>query len=160
MSMAFMEEDVGRLGRILRDLLRQSGAEGGVVCDSGGYVLAKEGPSSQDPLLVSALGAGVFGASRELARLLGEDEFSAVFHQGEKRSIFIRSVNSEVLLVVIFSMSASIGLVRLYSGPAAASIRKVIDEVEQRGQRVTHPEQQFVLSDKGALFGANPDSDV
>ena len=156
MSMALMEDDVGRLGRILRDLLRQSGAEGGVICDSGGYVLAKEGPVAQEPLLVSALGAGVFGASRELARLLGEDEFSAVFHQGEKRSIFIRSVNSEILLVIIFSMTASIGLVRLYSGPAATSIRKVFDEVEQRGGHVSHPEQQFVLSDKGALFGAAP----
>jgi predicted regulator of Ras-like GTPase activity (Roadblock/LC7/MglB family) len=154
MALALIEQDVSRMSRFLKELLRRSEAEGCMVCDSGGYVLAQEGSGLQDSLLVSALGAGVFGASRELARLLGEDEFSAVFHQGERRSIFIRAVNSEVLLVVIFSLTANIGLVRLYSAPTATAVRGVLDEVAHRGERVSHPEQNFVLQQGGPLFGA------
>ena len=153
-AMTLVEHDAVRLSRVLRDFLRKSEAEGVVVCDSGGYVLAQEGNGvMQDPLLVSALGAGVFGASRELARLVGGDEFSAVFHQGEKRSIFIRAVNSEVLLVVVFTTAANIGLVRLYSTPAVAVLRAIFEEVKDRGDHVEHPERSFVLS-SGALLGA------
>lgn len=153
MAITLVEQDVAHMSRILRDLLKKSEAEGAMICDSGGYVLAQDGMGLRDPLLVSALGAGVFGASRELARLLGEDEFSAVFHQGERRSIFIRAVTSEVLLVVIFSRTGSIGLVRLYSAPSAAAMRTVLEDVHARGARVDHPERHFVLNQTGALFG-------
>lgn len=157
MAFSLTEKDVLRIRRILVDLLDRSEADGCVVCDSGGYVLAQEGRGTSDPLLLSALGAGVFAASRELARILGEDEFSAVFHQGEKRSIFIRAVNREVLLVIIFSNTANVGLVRLYAGPAASEMRALFDEVVAAGPGVEHPERTFVLTEGGDLFGAaNP----
>lgn len=155
MAFSLTEKDVLRLRRILLDLLDRSEADGCVVCDSGGYVLAQEGRGTSDPLLLSALGAGVFAASRELARILGEDEFSAVFHQGEKRSIFIRAVNREVLLVIIFSNTANVGLVRLYAGPAAGEMRGLFDEVAAAGVGVEHPERTFVLTEGGDLFGAS-----
>ncbi len=154
MAFSLTEKDVLRMRRILLDLLDRSEADGCVVCDSGGYVLAQEGRGTSDPLLLSALGAGVFAASRELARILGEDEFSAVFHQGEKRSIFIRAVNREVLLVIIFSNTANVGLVRLYAGPAAGEMRALFDEVAAAGGAVDHPERTFVLTEGGDLFGA------
>lgn len=157
MAFSLTEKDVLRIRRILVELLDRSEADGCVVCDSGGYVLAQEGRGTSDPLLLSALGAGVFAASRELARILGEDEFSAVFHQGEKRSIFIRAVNREVLLVIIFSNTANVGLVRLYAGPAANEMRALFDEVIAAGAGVEHPERTFVLTEGGDLFGAaNP----
>lgn len=156
MAFALTEKDVMHIRRILLDLLSRSESDGCVVCDSGGYVLAQEGRGATDPLLLSALGAGVFAASRELARILGEDEFSAVFHQGERRSIFIRAVNPEVLLVIIFSNTANVGLVRLYAGPAAAEMRILFDEVTAAGAAAEHPERAFVLTESGDLFGAAP----
>ena len=154
MSLSLIEQDVVSLRRVLRDLLYKSEADGCVVCDSGGYVLGQEGRGTEDPLLVSALGAGVFAASRELARILGEDEFSAVFHQGEKKSIFIRAVNREVLLVIIFSATAKVGLVRLYASPAAAALRVMFDAISARGESVEHPEKAFVLTTDAPLFGS------
>lgn len=153
MAFSLNEADVGKSRRILLDLIVRSESDGCVICDSGGYVLAQEGRGAQDPLLLSALGAGVFAASKELARMLGEDEFSAVFHQGERKSIFIRAVDREILLVIIFSNSASVGLVKLYATPAAAELRSVFEEVARRGNRMDHPEQSFVLTTSGALFG-------
>lgn len=153
MAVSLMSEDVARMRRILLNLLDRSESDGCVVCDSGGYVLAQEGRETQDPLLLSALGAGVFAASRELARMLGEDEFSAVFHQGERKSILIRAVNSEVLLVIIFSRADVVGLVRLYAAPAAAELRRLFDAMSERGGDVDHPERGFVLTEGENLFG-------
>ncbi len=154
MALALREKDVARIHRILMELLVRSESDGCVVCDSGGYVLAQEGRGASDPLLLSALGAGVFAASRELARVLGEDEFSAVFHQGERRSIFIRAVNAEVLLVIIFSNTANVGLVRLYAGPAAGQMRALLEEIAATGEDVEHPERAFILTEGGDLFNA------
>jgi len=156
MALALREKDVARIRRILMELLDRSESDGCVVCDSGGYVLAQEGRGATDPLLLSALGAGVFAASRELARVLGEDEFSAVFHQGERRSIFIRAVNSEVLLVIIFSNTANVGLVRLYASPAAGQMKALLEEVAAEAEVVEDAERAFVLTQGGDLFGAAP----
>lgn len=156
MSLMLMEDDVERLRRILLDLLVRSESDDCILCDAGGIVLVREGPESWDPLQISALGAGVFAASRELARILGENEFSAVFHQGEKKSIFIRAVNQEVLLVNIFSKAASVGLVKLYSTPTVAECRAIFAEIKARGTRPpgNTPMPTFVLRDKD-IFGSS-----
>lgn len=154
MASVMNERDVGRMRKVLLELLDRAEADGCVVCDSGGYVLAQEGRGTTDPLLLSALGAGVFAASRELARILGEDEFSAVFHQGERKSIFLRAVTSEVLLVIIFSNTANVGLVRLYASPAAMALRAVVEEIAAAPEHVDDPERVFVLTQGGDLFGA------
>jgi len=146
MAFALTHKDVHRLNRILQDLLDRSESTGCVVCDHSGYVLAQSGVDSQDPLVISALGAGVFAASRELARILGEDKFSAVFHQGERKSIFICAASLDVLLVVIFSNEASVGLVKLYAGPAADAVRGVLEDVRIRESTVQAPEHTFVLN--------------
>jgi len=151
MSQSLVERDVNHIRKILQELLIKSEADGCVVCDSGGYVLAQEGRGAGDSLVVSALGAGVFAASRELARILGEDEFSAVFHQGERKSIFIRAVNRDVLLVVIFSNAASIGIVRLYAAPAAVEMHRVLAEARDH-EKAEEPVHMFVLTSGSTLF--------
>ena len=116
-------------------------------------MLALEGASQHDPFLISALGAGIFGASRELARMLGENEFSAVLHQGERKSIFLRAVDADTLLVMIFSQSANVGLVKLYSTPAVDELRLILADLKQ-AQSVAAPEdaRPFVLSQDPQLF--------
>lgn len=156
MAFALTRCDVQKLDRILTDLLERSEASGCLVCDHSGYVLAQRGVEAHDRLLISALGAGVFAASRELARLLGEDKFSAVFHQGERKSIFICAVNTDVLLVVIFTQEGSVGLVKLYSGPATAAMRRVLEEVRVRADTLNVPESTFVLNTGDAFATRKP----
>lgn len=153
MPMVLTEEDVNKLQRILAELLSRTESNHCLLCDTSGFVLVQEGPAIDDPLQISALGAGVFVASRELARLLGEREFNMVFHQGENKNIFIRSINAEVLLVDIFPRDASVGLVKLYSGPTVDECRIVFEQVKARGLRVAMPDshQAFVLNENFKL---------
>lgn len=146
MAYALRKNDVDKLSRVLQDLQVRSESSACLICDNSGYVLAQEGVKQQDSMLISALGAGVFSASRELAILLGEDQFSSVFHQGEKESIFISAVNEEVLLVTIFSNDSSVGLVKLYAQPASRAIASIVGEARQREEQVDTPEHHFVLN--------------
>lgn len=155
MAFELNQRDVNKLRRILLDLLDQSEADSALVCDQAGHVLAHENIKQQDPLLISALGAGVFAATRELARILGEDEFSTVLHQGLKRSILMAAATDEVLLVILFSGEARIGMVKLYTPAAATAIRSVFTEVFTRGNQVESEDREYILeSAEGELFGA------
>jgi predicted regulator of Ras-like GTPase activity (Roadblock/LC7/MglB family) len=157
MTYELLAADVEKLRRVLVDMLDQSEADSCLLCDQAGHVLAHENVSKEmDPLLVSALGAGVFAATRELARLLGEDEFSTVLHQGLKRSILICSANEEVLMVVLFSGEERTGLVRLYAPASAKAVRNIFDEITARGARgPASVDRNFVLKDTGSIFGNN-----
>ncbi len=153
MGYALHKADLDRIHRVLVDLLAASESDECLLCDAGGYVIAQEGPSQADAALVSALSAGVFSASRELARTLGEDTFSHVLHQGRHRSIFIQSVSQDLLLVVVFSHAAGPGLIKLYAGPAAGECRSIFADIESRPAASSHPDgrPEFILNE-GDLF--------
>lgn len=154
MTYELTRRDVNRLRKVLLELLDQSEADSCLICDQAGHVLAHENVGKQDPLLISALGAGVFAATGELARLLGEDEFSMVLHQGLKRSILIGAATDEVLLVVMFSGEDRVGLVKLYTPAAAAAVRGVFESIEARGRTGSESaDRNFVLKDSGDIFG-------
>ncbi len=155
MTYELLAGDVEKLRRVLVSLLDQSEADSCLLCDQAGHVLAHENISKQtDPLLISALGAGVFAATRELARMLGEDEFSTVLHQGLKRSILIGSANEEILLVVLFSGEERTGLVKLYAPASAKAVRRIFEEITARGARgPASVDRNFILKDTGSIFG-------
>lgn len=157
MAFVLVPKDVQRMHLVLNQLLLRADSQGCMVCDFSGHVLTEVGFDCHDPMLISALGAGVFAASRELARLLGENEFSSVIHQGEKRSLFICAVNNDILLVTVFSNSASVGLVKLYARPAVAELRALFAGIQDRGDTRPSNEQTFVLNDPKEWFGSPAD---
>lgn len=152
MALVLDRKCMEQMKRVAVNLLEQSESDGCVICDGGGHMLVQEGAGTKDPLLLAALGAGVFAGSRELAQMLGEDNFSAVFHQGERKSIFIRAVNEEILLVVIFSKEDSAGLVKLYAAPAAERLRGLFEQARKSGEEVEDAEHSFVLTEEAELF--------
>jgi predicted regulator of Ras-like GTPase activity (Roadblock/LC7/MglB family) len=156
MTYELTRKDVNRLRRILIDLRDQSEADSCLICDGAGHVLAHENVNRLDPQLISALGAGVFAATRELARLLGEDEFSTVLHQGLKRSILMAAATTEVLLVVMFSGEHRVGLVKLYTPTAAAAVRSVFEAIQERGATGEDAvDRIFVLKDTADIFAGS-----
>lgn len=154
MAYVFQEQDVARFKKLLQDLLDRTESDDCLLCDTGGFIMAEEGGNVKNHPQISALGAGVFAASRELARIIGEAEFNTVFHQGLNKSIFICAVNQEILLVTIFSGTASIGLVKLYTAPAAAECRLIFEEIKARDEKGRGPggHHKFVLKEKVDIF--------
>ncbi len=154
MAQSLSPKHTRKIRRILLDLLDQSEADACLLCDQAGHILAEEGVEARDPQLMSALGAGVFAATRELAGLLGEDEFSSVVHQGTSKSILINAIDEDALLLVIFGHDANLGLVRLYTPAAATSIRTVLERARS-GEDSMAAETTFVLRSNSSLFGAS-----
>ncbi len=66
-----------------------------------------------DPTAFATLTAADFSANDQLAKLIGENDFNSLFHQGEKESMYLADVARRVILVVLFDNRTTLGLVRL-----------------------------------------------
>jgi predicted regulator of Ras-like GTPase activity (Roadblock/LC7/MglB family) len=103
-----------------------------LLVDGSGRILAqKMGEGWKDTRLegLAALSAGSFSASNEMARLLGEaGRFKMVLHEGQKRNIFVCSVNSQFFLVVVFESGTAIGMIRLFTKKTVELILPILSE--------------------------------
>jgi predicted regulator of Ras-like GTPase activity (Roadblock/LC7/MglB family) len=134
--MVYYSEDVKVFEQVLDRLLDLSRAKRSMLIDVDGHMLVSRGSgaSQLDNDTLSALVAGSFAATRETAKLLGEKEFSVLFHQGEKDSIQLTLIDDRLLLGIIFDDSTTIGMVRLY---ASETTRKVLEVLSR-----PHPQIQ------------------
>jgi predicted regulator of Ras-like GTPase activity (Roadblock/LC7/MglB family) len=113
-SWSFREADAVRIGALLNSLLREANARTALLVDRTGQMLATAGEEPRfDPIAFASLTAADFSANDQLARLLGENEFGALFHQGEKDSLYLADVARRVILVVLFDNRTTLGLVKL-----------------------------------------------
>jgi flagellar biogenesis protein FliO len=67
-----------------------------------------------------------------MAKLVGEDaKFKLLFHEGEKRNVYLSNVGDNFFLVVVFDVSVTLGLVRIYTKKAIQNLLKIFRESEQ-----------------------------
>ena len=121
---------------ILEDFLDNSEASFALIIERGGAVLGQHGeiPASIDPTILAALAAGSFAATKEVARRIGETEFSALHQQGKERQILMSSVNEDAVLVTVFGPRTTLGLVRFYSVRAVKRIAAVLNQARDQDQ--------------------------
>ena len=128
-----IEEDVQRLDEILRELLAQTDGTTALVIDKGGFLISSCGDSRQfDLTTIAALASGAYMANQTIANLVHESNFNSVYQQGEKHSMFVLSVDEFCMLVVIFRSQLSVGVIKYFSAPAAASIAEQFQSAQQR----------------------------
>ncbi|MBL8861804.1 MAG: roadblock/LC7 domain-containing protein [Planctomycetes bacterium] len=142
--LVFYEKDVARIDEEIDGLLELSGSRCAFLIDRDGHLVTRRGDAVQSSLeSIAALVAGSFAATREMARLLGEDEFATLFHQGERESIQISLVGERALLAMVFDQRTNLGMVRYY---AVESVRRLSEILEEIGKRET-PAQGGLASD-------------
>lgn len=154
MAFFLKTEHFEQLSVDLDNFLEKSEANSVLLCDRGGNILVSSGTDMLDALdLVSALVAGAFAATQELAAVLGEKEFTCIFHQGTKVSIFISAVGEEVLLLALFSDNTNAGLVKMYALNTIRNIAGLLKDVMATDQvHGDDPTASFVIS-RGPIFG-------
>jgi len=109
--------------------LIESGVDHVIFMDMAGNTIAKHdnGKSRLDSTAFAALAAGNFAAVDAMAKLVGESEFSLLFHKGEKSSIHFSKVNEDTLLITMFNKDISLGLVRLKVAETVKEIVHILD---------------------------------
>jgi len=124
------EEESAMIQKCLQRLMDETGATYCMLLDRAGQVLAWEGDALEAEMLhLGALLAGTYASSREMARLLKEDNFRVLVQEGMKEKIFTETVEDRWLLVVVFDHQAHLGLVKVLAKRATQSLSTILQLV-------------------------------
>ncbi len=121
------QEQLERIEHILTEDLVKSGVHSALLIDMAGNIIAKcdNGNCEHDLYSLAALASANFAAVDTMAKIVGEEEFSLLFHKGESESIHFSKVNVEFLLITIFGKEVSLGLLRLKVAEAVEKINNI-----------------------------------
>lgn len=135
-SFILYEEEITSINAVLNKMLKGADAKCALLVDKDGHLITRQGfTHSLDTTALGALLAGSFASTKEIARLVGEPEFSVLFHQGKKDHIHMSIVGERSILVVIFDDRTTIGMVRLYAKEGAQELARIFDTIKDQDAR-------------------------
>src|SRR5574341_2350960 len=106
-DIAIHEDTARQIHGALLHFLEESGAVDALLIDRSGQLLAQGGADrSLDTVSLSALAAAAFSSTAAMARLLGEPEFTMLFHQGIKEHVHLTAVDGYAILLATFDTGA------------------------------------------------------
>jgi predicted regulator of Ras-like GTPase activity (Roadblock/LC7/MglB family) len=127
--MILTAETVERVKAVIEEKLISDNVQTVLVIDGAGNILAHCGKDTEglDAISLAALTAANFGATSQIAKLIGENDFSLLYHKGEKANIHFARLSGEMILVSIFGDDVSLGLVRVRVEELAVLIQKIFE---------------------------------
>lgn len=131
--LTFYENDIAKIDKIMEEFLKLSQSKCALLVDKDGHMITRVGGGesfNQDT--ISALVAGSFAATKEMAKIMGEEQFSALYHQGENDNIQLSLVGDRTILTVIFDDSTTLGMVRLYVSETVSKLNELFQEAKER----------------------------
>lgn len=132
---SFTEDDSAAITQSLGRFLADTNARSALLVDRAGQLVATVGEQPTfDATAFATLTAADFSANDQLARLVGETDFSTLFHQGEKESLYLADVARRLILVVLFDNRTTLGLVRLRMKQAVQELTTLFDTIFSRGR--------------------------
>lgn len=150
--LVFYEKDIEAISRVLTEMIGLSGAKCALLIDQEGHLVTREGASKAfDTDALSALVAGSFAATRAMARLVGEDEFSVMFHQGQRDNIQMTLIDERTILTVIFDDQTQLGMIRLYTQEAVRKIQEILEAGASREEPALELDNDFASSGRENL---------
>jgi len=156
-DLVLYDEEFRKIKESLNRLATDANANVVFLVDKNGQQIAAVGDlQSLDTTSLASLTAGNVAATDGLARLIGEKEFSILFHEGERDNIHISIVAQRVILVVIFDERTSLGLVRLRVRRAMAELETIFQDIARKAEK----EKLALQADFDSPFAEITDEDI
>ncbi|HXU39138.1 MAG TPA: roadblock/LC7 domain-containing protein [Blastocatellia bacterium] len=154
------ETEYEQLKRAISRLCADANAKFVFLVDRSGQQIASHGEMlNLDTTSLASLTAGNVAATDGLAHLIGERGFPVLSHEGERDNIHISIIAARVILVVIFDVRSSLGLVRLRVKRATAEMTSIFESIDSKVERerdlgisMESPFAEITEEDIDALF--------
>ena len=142
------EEDYWAITSVLKELLKNSNSQSVLLIDKTGQMIASVGLEPDfDLMSFASLCAADFEANSQLARLIGETDFSTLYHQGADESMYLARIASNIILVVLFNKRTTLGLVRLRVKKAVEGLDTILsrlfDKLEYENEDLKEFDEEF-----------------
>lgn len=130
------EEDYWAIRDSLQQLVDGANAHSVLLVDQTGQAVTSIGTGPEfDVLSFASLCAADFEANRQLAQLIGETDFTTLYHQGVRESMYLARVDPRVILAVLFDRDTTLGLVRLRVKRATDQLLEILHRLYQKVQQ-------------------------
>lgn len=134
-QMVMYDEEFQEINEVIDRLLKEANAKVIFLVDKNGQLISGVGETDLfDTTSLASLTAGNIAATGGLAKLIGEKEFSILFHEGEKDNLHISIVGGRVILVVLFDNRSSLGLVRLRVKKSSEELSAIFDKLLKKAE--------------------------
>jgi predicted regulator of Ras-like GTPase activity (Roadblock/LC7/MglB family) len=127
MDLVLSGDQIAGLEQIMEEELLKRGARHAFLVDFSGNLITEGGELLMEDLLpLAALTAANFGATERMAGLIGEKDFTLLFHKGNKSHIHFSRVEENFILVTVFGNDVPLGMIRLGSGRAREQMSSLL----------------------------------
>jgi predicted regulator of Ras-like GTPase activity (Roadblock/LC7/MglB family) len=136
MNIIITKKDIEKIDFCLDKVISTSLAHSVLLIDRSGQLIAHHGNTPGiDVSSLSALTAANFGATAEIARILGEEEFTLLFHKGRSENVYFSAVGEHGIMVTLFDDSTSLGLIRLQINKIIGELSIILSSIFEKGSR-------------------------
>ncbi|HFQ81952.1 MAG TPA: roadblock/LC7 domain-containing protein [Desulfobacterales bacterium] len=127
-SFILTPKKVNAVHELIDDKLIRAGVKKVMIIDEAGNIITECGhdPAITDPTALAALTAANFGATAQIARLIGEEDFTLLFHKGENSSMYFLRLDEELIMLSIFSDEVSLGLIRCRADELLTPVKNIL----------------------------------
>jgi len=132
------QKDLEKIDFCLNRMVSSSLAQSVLLIDRSGQLIAHHGNAPAiDMSSLSALTAANFGATAEIAKILGEEEFTLLFHKGRNENVYFSAIGEHVILVTLFDDRTSLGVIRLQIGKIIDELSKILSTIFEKKKVLT-----------------------
>jgi predicted regulator of Ras-like GTPase activity (Roadblock/LC7/MglB family) len=127
-------DDVREFEDLLNGLVSAARVSCALLVDRTGRMLSAAGDlGGMDETAFASLASADFSASDQLAALLGEAEFTSLYHHGVDRSMFLADVAGTAILAVLFDTRTTLGMVRIRTRSLVPRFAACLARIMERG---------------------------
>jgi len=159
-------EDAEAINDLLSSLVKRSEAVTALLISREGVCVSKAGKvETLNSTALAALVAGMFAATREVANIVGEEQFSILLQQGEKRHIHISLIGQRNMMIVVFEDYRRIGRVRHEARSLGPKLLRILEKkamsVKEDSEDISIPEfKEYALNLIDRIFVVGEEEDA
>lgn len=153
-DMILFPEDIERLDTVLAQLALKADLLLAVLINKDGRLLTSQGSIGQiDTVSMAALVAGNSASTLAIANLMGETEFSTMYHQGKSRHIYIAVVDENTFVCLVFDDRTNIDRVKVFARQFDRQLKEALVQVYDKTE-----DQVDLDLDMSAFYPGDPQS--
>ena len=134
-DMILFPEDIDRLNSVLSQLVSKANLLLAVLINKDGRLLTNQGSLELvDTVSMAALIAGNSASTLAIANLMGETEFSTMYHQGKNKHIYISVVDDNTFLALVFDDRTNIDRVKVFARQFDRQLKQSLLQVYDKSE--------------------------
>lgn len=134
-DMILFPEDIDLMNSVLSQLVKKANLLLAILINKDGRLLTSQGTLEQvDIISMAALVAGNSASTLAIANLVGEREFSTMYHQGKEKHIYIATVDDNTFLSLIFDDRTNIDRVKVFARQFDRQLKECLRQVYNKSE--------------------------